>query len=86
MMNICCFRYPGKGDMAEQNALTDELVIQLQLRGIAAPSTTTLDGKRAIRVNITNHRTTRADLDLLIREVRRLGAELSGNRDVPKPE
>ena len=86
MMNICCFRYPGEGDLAEQNALTDEIVIQLQLQGIAAPSTTTLDGKRAIRVNITNHRTTRADLDLLIREVRRLGAELSGNRVVPKPE
>ncbi|MGR3563827.1 MAG: pyridoxal phosphate-dependent decarboxylase family protein [Heliomarina sp.] len=86
MMNICCFRYTGKGDVAEQNALTDEIVIQLQLQGIAAPSTTTLDGKRAIRVNITNHRTTRADLDLLIREVRRLGAELSGNSGVAKPE
>lgn len=86
MMNICCFRYPGEGDLSEQNALTDEIVIQLQLQGIAAPSTTTLDGKRAIRANITNHRTTRADLDLLIREVRRLGAELSGNRGAAKPE
>ena len=54
--------------------LNDEIVIELQLQGIAAPSTTIIHGKKAIRVNITNHRTTYADLDLLVSEINRIGA------------
>jgi hypothetical protein len=45
--------------------------------GIAAPSYTTLDGKYALRVAITNHRSRREDFDLLVREVIRLGRELA---------
>ena len=33
---------------------------------VAAPSTTRLRGRLAIRVNITNHRSRRADFDLLL--------------------
>lgn len=76
-MNICCFRYQIEGQDAETtDALNDEIVVQLQIQGIAAPSTTQVNGRTAIRVNITNHRTTRADLDLLVREVRRIGKAL----------
>lgn len=77
-MNICCFRYLGGGS-APQNldALNDEIVVQLQIQGIAAPSTTIVNGCTAIRVNITNHRTTRADLDFLVDEVHRIGQSLS---------
>ena len=56
-------------------------MIQLQLQGIAAPSTTLLHGKNAIRVNITNHRTRFDDLDLLVREVARIGASLAAGGD-----
>lgn len=76
-MNICCFRYEAPGlDEVALNALNDEIVVQLQLRGIAAPSTTSLHGQTAIRVNITNHRTQTADLDVLFEAVLALGAEL----------
>jgi len=34
--------------------------------GIAVPSTTTIDGRRAIRAAIVNHRTTKADVDAMI--------------------
>lgn len=72
-LNICCFRCVAPGmDAAAADALNDELVIRLQLEGVAAPSATRVNGRLAIRVNITNHRTTRADLDLLVREVDRL--------------
>ena len=77
-MNICCFRYArrptwrGRGT----DALNDEIVVQLQIQGIAAPSTTLVNGRTAIRVNITNHRTSRADLDLLVAEVHRIAQSL----------
>ncbi|MFQ1699478.1 pyridoxal phosphate-dependent decarboxylase family protein [Loktanella agnita] len=76
-MNICCFRYTAPE--TNLNTLNEEIVIQLQLRGIAAPSTTMIHGETAIRVNITNHRTRRADLDILTAAIREIGAELVGS-------
>ena len=35
-----------------------------------------IDGKYALRVCITNHRSTREDFDILVREVVRLGKTL----------
>ncbi|MEQ3651109.1 pyridoxal-dependent decarboxylase [Hyphomonas sp.] len=79
-MQICCFRYVREGLSAKAlNRLNEEIVIQLQLQGIAAPSTTLIDGHTAIRVNITNHRTRRSDLDLLVREIRRIAKEVPGS-------
>ncbi len=73
-LNICCFRYikPGLSEEA-LNRLNAELVMDLQESGIAAPSTTKLNGTLYIRVNITNHRTTCKDMDVLVEEVARLG-------------
>ena len=73
-LNICCFRYvaPDMTDTA-LNRINEEIVMDLQESGIAAPSTTKLQGKLAIRVNITNHRTTKADRDVLVDEVLKLG-------------
>lgn len=75
-LNICCFRATG-GDATSLDALNAEIVIRLQERGIAAPSTTRIGGKLAIRVNITNHRTRLKDIDLLIAAVREIAAELN---------
>ncbi len=69
--SIVCFSY---GESDEINA---EIVMRLQENGIAAPSLTTLDGRTAIRVNITNHRTGNADLDVLVNEVVRIGDQLA---------
>ncbi len=66
-LNIVCFSHA--------TADSEDIVAELQQQGIAAPSTTVLDGKTVIRVNLTNHRTTDADLELLVREVLRLGAQ-----------
>lgn len=70
-LNICCFVYNG------DEALNEKIVIRLQTDGIAAPSTTRINGQLAIRVNITNHRTQYSDLDLLVAEIIRIGDELS---------
>ena len=78
-LNIVCFRHkaPGRAD-AELDALNLDIVAELQLRGIAAPSTTRLGGKTAIRVALTNHRTRTEDLDILVESVCRIGKELIG--------
>jgi len=77
-LNIVCFRYVG-GDLTERerDALNGAIVTELQRRGIAAPSTTRIGGRLAIRVALTNHRTTTEDLAVLVSAVRRLGAELA---------
>ncbi len=63
-LNIVCFRYSdAAGDLNEFN---HELVADLQESGIAAPSTTTIDGKLAIRAGIFNHRTRFEDADAMV--------------------
>lgn len=69
-LNIVCFRYVVRSlDRAETNALNAQIVAELQESGVAAPSTTMIEGKLAIRVNLTNHRTQDTDLVLLVREI-----------------
>jgi glutamate/tyrosine decarboxylase-like PLP-dependent enzyme len=75
-MQIVCFRPRISGLPAEQvDRLTDESVIRLEERGIAVISPTTISGRRAMRVCITNHRTREADLDLMLDELRRIVRE-----------
>jgi aromatic-L-amino-acid decarboxylase len=71
-LNVVCFRYRGAANPAgnpELNALNEELLNLLQESGAAVPSHTVLDGRYAIRVAITNHRSRRADFDTLVTEV-----------------
>ncbi|MDB5458751.1 MAG: cytochrome ubiquinol oxidase subunit [Caulobacteraceae bacterium] len=74
-LNIVCFRYRGP----DADRLNAEIVTALQESGVAAPSTTVLDGRLAIRAAIVNHRTRAEDIDILVREVLRLGRALSGS-------
>ena len=52
---------------------TPKIVADLQESGIAAPSTTTIGGKFAIRAAFVNHRTQIRDVDALVDAVLRLG-------------
>jgi aromatic-L-amino-acid/L-tryptophan decarboxylase len=69
-LNIVCFRYRAR----EANKVNGEIVVDIQESGIAAPSTTLLDGQLAIRAAIVNHRTDTCDLDALVVAVIRFGA------------
>ncbi len=84
-LNIVCFRHTVSGRNDEAlNDLNRAILVRLQESGVALPSYTTLDGRFCIRVAITNHRTRRADLDLLVAEVSRLGAAFSaGDEQAP---
>jgi glutamate/tyrosine decarboxylase-like PLP-dependent enzyme len=78
-LNIVCFRFKANRlDDASLNQLNQELLIQLHETGIAVPSHTTLGGKYALRVAITNHRSRREDFDVLVRQAIILGEGLLG--------
>lgn len=92
-LNIVNFRYAPRaadagakdggaardaGGEAALDALNRNILAELQERGIAAPSGTTVNGRFAIRAAITNHRSRDDDFDALVEGVVRLGRELGG--------
>jgi aromatic-L-amino-acid/L-tryptophan decarboxylase len=81
-LNVVCLRYRGTGGTGDEelNTLNRELLIRIQESGVAVPSHTILDGRYALRLAITNHRSERADFDLFVREARRMGHELMASR------
>jgi aromatic-L-amino-acid decarboxylase len=77
-LNVVCFRYVGSGlDGAVLDKVNKQIEVELQERGIAVLSATTIRGRCVLHVANTNHRTRRGDLELLVREVVHLGQELA---------
>jgi aromatic-L-amino-acid/L-tryptophan decarboxylase len=76
-LNIACFRYRA----TDADEVNGNIVIDVQESGIAAPSTTVLDGQLAIRAAIVNHRTDTCDIDALISAVLEFGAQRSNSAD-----
>ncbi len=72
-LNIVCFRYKCR----EPDRVNAEIVARLQESGIAAPSTTVLDGRLAIRAAIVNHRSNRSDIDAFVDAAIDLGNSLT---------
>jgi hypothetical protein len=64
--------HPGLSEESLRE-LNREILLRLQEEGIASPSSTILEGKFTLRVANTNQRTRMEDMDLLVREVIRLG-------------
>ncbi|MHA2037514.1 MAG: pyridoxal phosphate-dependent decarboxylase family protein [Promethearchaeota archaeon] len=77
-INIVNFRYnDGSIDINALNKLNEELLFQLQERGIAVPSNTMINGNFAIRVAIVNHRSVKEDFKLLVNSVLEIGKKIS---------
>ena len=80
-MNIVNFRFIANGfDDERLNDLNAEILMLLQERGIAAPSSTELGGRFSIRVAICNHRSRRSDFEALVNAVKEIGQELLAMR------
>ncbi len=80
-LNIVCFRVVALSDAENR-----ELVADLQEAGIAAPSTTVIGGRLAIRAALFNHRTTEADADALVEGVLHLAsARIQAGAGKPNP-
>lgn len=73
-LNVVCFRYVGDGSSADLNSINERILVRLQEDGIAVPSGVTINGNFALRVANVNHRSTRADFDVLVENVIRFGA------------
>ncbi len=72
-LNIVCFRYR----CSDADRVNARIVVEMQESGVAAPSTTRINGSLAIRAAITNHRTNRADIDALIDATLALGRAIA---------
>ncbi|MBC6365661.1 aminotransferase class V-fold PLP-dependent enzyme [Algoriphagus sp. AK58] len=76
-MSITCFRMVKPGlDESQLRDLNREILLRIQEEGIASPSSTILNGKYTLRVANVNQRTRMEDMDLLVREVLRIGQEI----------
>ena len=76
-MNIVCYRFNSGGlSDGELNSINKEILMQLQEKGIAAPSSTILHGKYVIRVANVNHRSRKEDFEALVEATANLGKEL----------
>ncbi len=77
---ITCFRCVGAGSDDADDRLNEEIVLRVQESGVAVPSGGRVRGRAVIRVNITNHRTVQADLDVLFDSVLRHRADILAGR------
>jgi len=83
-LNIVCFRFiphstsshPTSYTQQEIDNLNSELLLRIQERGIAVPSSTSINNCFAIRVAICNQRTVKKDFDVFIQNVLSIGGEL----------
>ena len=57
--------------------LNQQIMVELQERGIAVPSGTRIGGKFALHIANTNHRSSWEDFHTLASEVIRLGEQIS---------
>lgn len=81
-MNVVCFRFnDGTCHENQLNALNKELLMRLQESGVAVPSYTILGGRYSLRVAIINHRSVMADVEILVKEVVRIGQSLASGND-----
>ena len=80
-LNVVCFRYVATG--MEGDALDEvnkQIVVELQEQGAAVLSGTVIKGNYVLRVANSNHRSRREDFEVLVREVVRIGKEITANR------
>jgi aromatic-L-amino-acid/L-tryptophan decarboxylase len=76
-LNIVCFRYRAE----DADAVNAKVVVDVQESGIAAPSTTIIDGRLAIRAALFNHRTQQRDVDALVDAVLDFGRAIAPAMD-----
>jgi aromatic-L-amino-acid/L-tryptophan decarboxylase len=76
-LNIVCFRYR----CPDADRVNARIVVDLQESGVAAPSSTRINGELAIRAAIANHRTHRSDIDILLDATLAIGRALTAGME-----
>jgi glutamate/tyrosine decarboxylase-like PLP-dependent enzyme len=77
-ISIVNFRYRGKQSRSDRflNSLNQQLVTEIQRRGLAIPSLYTINGKSCVRVCNLNQRSRRSDFESLVAACERIGSKL----------
>jgi glutamate/tyrosine decarboxylase-like PLP-dependent enzyme len=73
--SIFCFRYTPRGFTGDLNALNERVLLRLAHGGSSYLSNASVGGQFALRGCVLNYRTTRADMDQLLVDVRAAGEE-----------
>lgn len=88
-LSICCFRYIPAGWKTSDprlDRLNERIMSRVQTSGRAYLSNATINGRFALRACITNFRTTKSDIELMLDAIREAAREISaietGNIDV----
>ncbi len=68
-LSAVCFRYVGPVPELERNAFNARLLVRLNARGRVYLSNAVLEERFALRACFVNHRTTPADVDVVVAEV-----------------
>jgi glutamate/tyrosine decarboxylase-like PLP-dependent enzyme len=85
-MNVVCFRYRSESNSdTDLDALNKKILVTIQETGLAVPSNARIEGRFAIRVAHTNHRTHRSDFDKLVQAVLETGRQISRIAVLEKP-
>ena len=80
-LSAVCFRYVANRPAAEIDALNYAILQRIVRRGKVFLSNATLEGKFALRACFVNHRTTPADVEMILDEVLTVGAELESGAE-----
>jgi glutamate/tyrosine decarboxylase-like PLP-dependent enzyme len=75
-LSIFCFRYlpPGTRTDGELDRLNERIMVGVQQAGSSYLSNATVNGRFALRGCVLNYRTTRQDMEILLRDVRAAAA------------
>lgn len=79
-LSAVCFRYLPQHPLSveELDDLNRQILPKVVRRGRVFFSNATIHGRFALRICVVNHRSTRADIDEVVREVLTVGRELAG--------
>jgi len=82
-LSIVCFRFvdPSIADEETIAAVNRALLEQLQLGGEAFLTSTELRGRYVLRACFVNYRSTRSDVDRMLKAVRAIGQEITLRKD-----
>jgi glutamate/tyrosine decarboxylase-like PLP-dependent enzyme len=74
-LSVFCFRYCPRSFTGDLDALNERILIGLQRAGSSYLSNARVDGKFALRGCVLNFRTTEADMERMLDDVRKAAAE-----------